>query len=144
MSRRDASTGDLFAVPQPAAPVSGAMDYRTVMAHLLAEMLRESSRDRYAVAAEASRLAGKELSKYMLDAYTAESRETFNAPAWAIPALETACGSHRITSWLAGVRGGRLLIGREALNAELGRLERQRDEAGQQIRALRDQLRRSK
>ena len=144
MSRRDTSTGDLFAVPQPAAPVPGALDYRATVAHLLADMLRTSGQDRYGIAAAASRLAGKDVSKYMLDAYTSESREEFNLPAWLVPSLEAACESHAISAWLAGVRGGRLLIGREALNAELGRLERQRDEAGQQIRALRDQLRRGK
>ena len=144
MSHRDTSTGDLFAVPQPAAPVPGALDYRATVAHLLADMLRTSGQDRYGIAAAASRLAGKDVSKYMLDAYTSESREEFNLPAWLVPSLEAACESHAISAWLAGVRGGRLLIGREALNAELGRLERQRDEAGQQIRALRDQLRRGK
>lgn len=120
------------------------MDYRAVVAQLIARMLADSGLSRFAVAAAVSELTGKEVSKYMLDAYTAESRDEFNAPAYLIPAIETACKSHLYANWLAGVRGGRLLIGRDALAAELGRIERQRDELAGQARALKDTLRRSR
>jgi hypothetical protein len=142
MRRRDRFSGDLFVVvPQPAASVPGSMDFRPVVAGILSEMLRTSGKDRHQVAAEASRLVGKDISKYMLDGYTAETRKGFNLPAYLIPSVETACGSHELTSWLAGVRGGRLLIGREALDAELGRIEKQMGELTDQRRALREQLR---
>lgn len=141
MPRRDRNTLDLFEVPQPAAPLPGSMDFRSVIAHLVAQMLRESGLDRFEVAARMSRLTGKDVSKYMLDGYTAESRDEFNLPAYLIPAAETVCSSHLISTWLAGVRGGRLLVGRDALAAELGRIERQRDELAGQARALKDQLR---
>lgn len=143
VTRRDTQTPDLFAVPQPAAPVPASMDYRATLAHLIADMLRESGHDRYALAAMTSRLVGKEVSKYMLDAYTAESREEFNLPAYLIPALETACESHAISNWLAGVRGARLMVGRDAVTAEIGRIERQRDELTEQIRAIKARLRRT-
>jgi len=54
--------------------------------------------------------------------------------------LETACCSHQFTNWLAGIRGGRLLIGREALNAELGRLEHAKAQATQKIRDLKKMM----
>jgi hypothetical protein len=38
------------------------------------------------------------------------------------------------------VHGGKLLIGREALNAELGRLQRQQDETSARIKLLRKQM----
>jgi len=143
MSRRDAITRELFAMPQPAAPAPASMDYRATVAHLLADMFAQSGLDRWEIAARASRLAGKEISKYMLDSYTAESREACNAPAWVIPVLETACNAHLVSNWMAGVRGGRLYIGGDALAAELGRIERQRDELASQARELRDTLRRT-
>lgn len=144
MARRDSSTLDLFEVPRPAAPLPGSMDYRAAVAHLLGEMLRESGKDRFTVAVEMSRLAGKDVSKYMLDGYTAESRDEFNIPAYLMPVAETVCQSHLYSNWLAVVRGGRMLIGRDALAAELGRIERQRDELASQARRLKDTLRRSR
>ncbi|MGH6755187.1 MAG: hypothetical protein ACREDP_23785 [Bradyrhizobium sp.] len=144
MSRRDIQTGDLFTVPQPAAPLPGSMDFRATLSHLVSEMLRNAGADRHAIAADASRLTGHTVSKYMLDAYSAESREEFNLPLWLVPAIETVCGSYDVTNWLAGVRGARLLIGREALSAELGRISRQKQELQDQERALKEQIRRTR
>lgn len=137
-------TGDLFEIPVPANPIPGSMDYRAVVSHLLAKMMAESGMTRFAIAAAVSELVGKEVSKYMLDAYTAESRDEFNGPAWLMPAIEVACKSTLYSGWLAGVRGGRLLIGRDALAAELGRIERQRDELGDQARSIKDKLRKGR
>lgn len=137
---KDNRTLDLFEVPQPAAPLPGGMDYRAVVAGLIAEVLRASGADRHEIAARCSRLTGKEITKYMLDAYTSEAREEFNPPLWLVPALETACGTHSITNWLVSARGGRLLIGREALTADLGKLERQRIEIEQLIKKLKKQM----
>lgn len=144
MSRRDASTADLFEVPKPVAPAPASMDYRATVAHLLTEMFSDSGLDRWEIAARTSRLAGKEVSKYMLDAYTAESRDEYNAPAWLIPILETVCNAHPVSNWLASLYGGRLYIGRDALTAELGRIEGQRDELADKARALKGTLRRSR
>jgi len=140
MARRDHVTADLFEVPQPQAPLPASADYRAQVSHLVSEILKHADGDRIEIAARMSRLTGADISKYMLDAYASEARDTFNAPFWLIPALEVACGTHGLTNWLVGVRGGRLLIGREALTAELGRLERMRDEAGQRIRDLKRRM----
>jgi len=137
---KDDRTLDLFEVPQPAAPLPGAMDYRSVVAGLVGEVLRAAGVDRHEIAARCSRLSGKDVSKYMLDAYTSEAREEFNLPLWLVPALEEACGTHDVTNWLVATRGGRLLIGREALTADLGKLERQKLEVEQLIKKLKKQL----
>lgn len=145
MTRRDRHTADLFDVPRPAAPIPASMDYRPVVTGIVGEMLDHAAlagKDRYAVSAEVSRLAGKEISEYMLDAYSAPSRDKYNAPAWLMPLLEVACGSYLYSTWLAEVRGGRLLIGRDALVAELGRIDRQRDDLAGRAKRLKDQLRR--
>jgi hypothetical protein len=137
---KDDRTLDLFEVPQPAAPLPGAMDYRSTVCGIVAQMLKDADDDRYEIAARCSRLTGKDVSKYMLDAYTSEAREEFNAPGWLLPAVEAACNSHLYTNWIVSVRGGRLLIGREALTADLGRLERQKTETEQLIKKLKKQL----
>ena len=127
---------DLFPVPSPASDLPGQMDYRTQVAHLVSEVLRGATCDRFDVAARMSRLTGKDVSKNMLDAYASDAREDHNLPFYLVPALEVVCESHALTAWMSDVRGGKLLIGREALTAELGRLERDRDNAGKRIRQL--------
>lgn len=144
MARRQGETrasGDLFAAPTPLAPAPAGMDYRAAVAHLVGDMLRGAEGDRYEIAARVSRLVGKDVSKYMLDAYTAESREEFNAPAWLMPALEVACATHLYSSWLATTRGGALMVGRDVIAAELGRVERQRDELNAAAKDLRERMR---
>lgn len=138
--RRDTLTADLFAVPRPAQPLPGTHDYRAVVSGLVGDLLKATTSDRFGVSATMSRLVGKEISKHMLDAYSSEAREEFNLPLYLVPALEAASGSHGLTSWLADVRGGRLLIGRDALNAELGRLEKLREDTGSRIRDLKRRM----
>lgn len=147
--RRDHLTADLFAaaIPRPIPAHPASMDFRPQVAHLVGEMLdaarhRDPRLDRYGVAAEVSRLVGKEVSKSMLDGYTAESREAFNIPFYLVPALETACNSTALSQWLASVRGGRLVLGPEAIDAEIGRLEGEREAISEHLRELRDLRRR--
>lgn len=132
MSGRDRFTGDLFAsIPRPRPDIGGGMDFRAELSHLVSDMLASAHTggiDRWAVAANASRLAGKEVSKPMLDGYTSEAREAFNLPLWLVPALEVSCESTALTSWLAEARGGRLVLGAAALDSEIGRIEAELDD----------------
>ena len=98
--------------------------------------------DRYEVSARASRLAGMTVSKAMLDGYTSEAREEFNVPLWVAPVLETVCSSTRLAEWHAQVRGGRVCFGASTLDAEIGRLEHEREQAAERIKQLKDQRRR--
>lgn len=145
MSRRvrpDALTGDLFAqIPQPWRTDAGAMDFRTQVATLTGHLLtgaqgHDPKQDRFYVAGQVSRLVGKEVSKSMLDGYTAESRDKFNLPFYLVAPLESVCGSTLLTDWLAGVRGGRFLPGVEAIDAEIGRRKREAADALAEIRQL--------
>jgi len=141
MKRRDALTGDMFALPRPAAPVPGTMNFRRPVSLLLGDMLKDAHAaglDRFEVAARASRLAGRTVSANMLDGYTAESREEFNCPLWLAPVLEIVCSSTRLAEWHGSVVGGQLLLGAATLDAEIGRLEREKQRANEQIKALKD------
>lgn len=143
--RADALTGDMFAIPRPAAQVPGSMDYRVPVTHLVGEMLKDAAAaglDRYEVASRASRLAGRDVSKAMLDGYTAESREEFNVPLWLAPVLEVVCQSTVLGEWHGSVVGGQLLLGAAAIDAEIGRLESERFRAAEDLKALRELRRR--
>jgi len=146
--RRDTASGDMFFdIPRPAPSLPASMDFRPQLSVLVGDMLTAAQAsdpelDRYSIAARASRLAGKEISKAMLDGYTAESREAFNLPLWCVPALETACGSTLLSQWLAEIRGGRLVLGPAALDEEIGRLQGDREVIDDRLKELRDLRRR--
>ena len=48
----------------------------------------------------------------------------------------------RLAEWHGGVVGGQLLLGAATLDAEIGRLEREKQRANEQIRALKEMSRR--
>ncbi|MDD5176798.1 MAG: hypothetical protein PHQ05_10290 [Sterolibacterium sp.] len=136
MRRHDPLTGDLFEVPAPAATLPGAQDYSLAVRRLLSDAIKASPLNASQIAARMSELTGTTITEHQLHAWTAPSREGWRFPFEYQPAFETAAETHALTAWLADVRGGRLLVGREALNAELGRLERVRDDAGKKIKQL--------
>lgn len=141
---RDALTLDLFEVPQPAPPQAGGLDLDAMLRAALCDAMKHCDLDRHGVAAEMSRLTGRHVSKAMLDAYTAESRDDHNFPLRHAAAFEVATGSFCLTQMLAKARGCKVLVGEEALLAELGRLEQMEAELKAQKSALKHYLERKK
>ena len=92
--------------------------------------------DRYEIAAKMSKLLGRDISKHMLDAYTAESREDHIPPLDTAIAFDLATESNTLVEFSARKIGAKLSVGKEALDAKLGQLERIRDEAAKQIKQL--------
>lgn len=137
---RDALTLDLFEVPTPVSPLAGNLDLDMPLRMALSDSLKHADADRWAVAAEMSRLTGREISKYMLDAYTAESRSDHNFPFRYAAAFEVATSSYCLTNMLAKARGCKVLVGKEALLAELGRIDHMEADLKQQKAALKRYL----
>jgi hypothetical protein len=144
--RSDGHTGDLFQLPQRPIALPGSMDFRSCVSEMISVMLAVASKagmDRHEVAARASRLSGKDVTKNMLDGYTAPAREEFNCPLWLAPVLETVCASTDLCNWHATVHGGQVLVGAAQLDAEIGRLMREREQADAQLRNLKEIRRRA-
>lgn len=139
-TRHDTATADLFDVPHPASALPGEANIGTPLRHLLSTVLAEASGSRFQIAARMSELLGTDISKFQLDSWTAESREGWRFPLEYLPALEVACETHAITRYIADLRGCRVLVGREALLAELGKWEQRRDQAGSYVKELRKRL----
>lgn len=138
--RQDFRPYDFFLAPKPVAQTAGTMDFRAAVSVMVGQMLEKAHAaglDRYEVAARASRLTGQHISKAMLDGYTAPSRQTFNVPLWIAPVLQVVCGCSELAEWQAETIGGQLLLGADTLDAEIGRMERQRMSANKKLRALR-------
>lgn len=137
---KDDRTLDIFAVPRAAMTVPGFGNYAAQVSELVSEMLKSTELDRYEIAARMSRLSGDDVSKNMLDAWASPARADHNLPFYRAVLLEEVCASHLLTDWQVALRGGRVAYGRDALLAELGRLERTRDESARQARELKRRM----
>lgn len=135
MTKRDPHTIDMFAeLPPPPVTAAGGLSCRVEIAHAMSDAL--IGHDRYDVAAKMSKLLGRDISKHMLDAYTAESREDHIPPLDTAIAFDLATESRVMAELFARKIGARLAVGKEALDAKLGQLERMRDETAKQIKAI--------
>ncbi|WP_350447805.1 hypothetical protein ABS648_05385 [Pseudomonas solani] len=134
---KDDRTLDLFSVPQPVLAVPGQGNYSAQVSELVGGILKASDLERPEVAAQMSRLSGDDVSKLMLDAWSSPARMDHNIPLYRVALLEQVCETSQLTDWLVSQRGGRVAYGRDALLAELGRLERAKEEASRMARELR-------
>ena len=134
---KDHLTLDLFfTIPQPTHAAPGQGNYSAQVSEIVSTMLKGADLDRPEVAARMSRLSGDDISTAMLNAWSSQARTDHNLPFYRAALIEEVCSSHLLTDWLACVRGGHVAYGRDALNAELGRLERERVDAARRVREL--------
>lgn len=134
-------TPDFFDVPVAPAPIGGSLEYSIELCHVLSAALKASPKSRYQVASEMSELTGQEITKAMLDAWTAESKTPWRFPFEFAAAFEVACVTTGLQELLGRKRGSRILVGEEVLLAELGRLEKTEAEIQLRKRLLKDRLR---
>jgi hypothetical protein len=133
---RQLSLDELFELPRPAAATPASMDHGLEVRHILSDALKKSPKTRYEIAARMSELTGHDISKSMLDAWTAESRGPWRFPYEFADAFESACETHCLTEFLARKRGCRVYAGDEIRQAEVGRLESQINELATRLKAL--------
>ena len=123
----------LFAQP---AESPGSLDISAQLCHTLSAALKAAPDDRFRVAAEMSRLTGQDITKFVLDTWTAESKERHRFPFEFAPAFEAATGSYALQQLLASKRGTTVMVGEEVIDAEIGRLLREETEARERRRSL--------
>lgn len=102
-----------------------------------ARALKEDGRSREEIAGKMSALLDEEVSKWMLDAYSSESRGEHNVPFHRAAALFLITNRFDICDTLLAPLGARVLVGEEMRAARLGHLMAQRAEIDAQIRELR-------
>lgn len=134
MSRRppDEQTLELF----KHQPNEGDLDISAELRHLLSRAIKDSGQDRFAIASRMSRFMDRDITRHMLNAWSAESREEWRFPFEAAPAFQAVCETTVLTELLARTSGGRFMTGDESLLAELGRIEQQKH----QLRIREDEL----
>lgn len=101
----------------------GSLDIDRQYREVLSEALRRCTLSRYQVAARMSELVGQDITKTMIDSWTAESKEGHRFPAVFLPAFCAATGSQESLRFLGQLVGAFVLPGPEALRAEIQRIE---------------------
>lgn len=108
-----------------AAPREGALDVDRQFREVVSACLKACPLSRYQVAARMSELTGLDVTKTMLDSWTAESKEQHRFPAVWLPAFCTAVGSSEPLAFLGRPIGAYVLPGPIALRAEIQGLAEQ-------------------
>lgn len=101
----------------------GSLDVDKQFREAISSALKDSKLSRYGVAARMSELTGSEITKSMLDSWTAESKENHRFPAIYLPAFCEAVGSAEPLAMLARLVGVFVLPSPDALRAEIQCLE---------------------
>jgi len=136
---RQMSFDDYFVVPTPAEVRPGSIaGLDQELRQALSRSLKTQSLSRYEVAAKMSEMLGDDISKNMLDAYTAESRETHQISVVRLVAMILATKDYDLLAMIAEKVGCRLLVGEEAIGAEIGFIDQEIEE----LRNRRNQLKR--
>lgn len=97
------------------AVVERNYDIDAQMRRWLTEAIKASPRSRYEIAGKVSELLNREISKYQLDSWTAESKEGYHLPAAYVPALCAVLDDTRGLRILAEVLGIQLAENQDLL-----------------------------
>jgi hypothetical protein len=102
---------------------AGSFDIDRQLRAMLSEALKHCPLSRWQVAARMSELTGQEITKAMLDSWTAESKEDHRFPAIFLPAFCEATGCNEPLKMMGKLVGMFIMPGPEALRAEIRRFE---------------------
>lgn len=102
---------------------AGSFDIDRQFRELISQALKNCPLSRWQVAARMSELTGQEITKAMLDSWTAESKEGHRFPAIYLPAFCESVGDSEPLRMLGKLVGVFVLPGPEALRAEIQRIE---------------------
>lgn len=137
----DTLTGDLFAAVPKAHPMTpGAWRFRCEIAHVMSESIKNSDKDIYAIAADMSRLLGREITHNTLYKYASEASEDHIPNFETAIAFDAATGQLGLVSFYAEKLGCRVMPGKDSLYAELGRLETMKGDIARQEKAIKKLL----
>jgi len=103
----------------------------------ISQAIKDCPHSRFQIAAKMSELLGVEISKSMIDSWTAESREgLYRFPACYLPALCHVVGSLEPVRIMVDLLGAYVIQGEEAILTELGRLKEQKKKMTVREKAL--------
>lgn len=101
----------------------GSLNLREPLRVAFASALKRCSMSRWEVAGKMSHLLGCEITKFMLDAWTAESKDGHRFPAEYLPAFCQVTGDREALTALAEAAGLFAMPGPDALRSEIQKLD---------------------
>lgn len=101
----------------------GAANVREPLRVALCAAIKQCPLSRWEIAGKMSHLLGQEISKFSLDAWTAESKDGHRLPAEYLPAFCQVTGDNGPLQILAETAGLFALPGPDALRSEIRKLE---------------------
>lgn len=111
--------------------------FRSKLKRAMAKAIRECPHDRPTIAARMAQYLGlPTISKGMIDAYTAESRDTHDISLVRFKAFVFATGAVWLWDIIVSEDGLLLLEGDEARLAEIARLQQEQREIASRVKAL--------
>jgi len=129
--------GQLSFLDGSAAIVEGQFsDIPTIIRTALVQGIKGCPLSRYQIAARISELMGRDLSKDMLDKYTADSAEGYRFPAELIPAFCHVTHSTELIELVARSMGGLFAGPSERREVEIARLRMEKASLEQRIKEL--------
>lgn len=120
--------------------IPGRLNISATLRELVSHGLKHPHLNRYGVAAEMSKLLGKEITKSMLDRWSAESKENHRFPLDYLNAFIEVTGDKTILRLICEKAGGYFIEGEDALLTELGRIEKQKEEIAKKEKLIRQTL----
>ena len=123
-------------------PQPGSFNIANQLRGEISEGLRRSGTSRFEVAARMSELCGVEISKSQLDSWTAESKEYHRFPAEYLAAFCHVTGYVEPLRVMAQMVRCYLLESKDALMAELGKIDQTKRELSKREKAVRDLIER--
>ncbi len=106
----------------------------------LSQALKKCRDSRYQVAANMSELTSSDISKTMIDAYTADSKEYHRFPAEWLPAFARATGSIEPLIVVVEASDCQIITREEEVFVELARKQRQKDVLDREIEGLKRRI----
>ena len=109
-------------------PDEGSLNIHSRYCHLLTNSIKTSKYSRFEIAGRMSHLLGLEITKFMIDAWTSESKESHRIPAEFLPAFCAATESRAPLQMLSELAGMYCLPGEEALRAEIHKISEEENQ----------------
>lgn len=138
--KRDPLQMDFFS--EPTFPVRTPVQqidldrYRAKIKRAMARAIRQCQYDRPTIAARMSLYLGVNVSKAMLDSWTAESKRAHDMTIPRFAAFAHATEAPWLWDEAAAMQGVTMLVGRQAQLAEIGLLQQEKQRVQREIKAL--------
>ena len=132
--------GEIAAGSEPTDPTPGSFDMSSAVRQGISEAIRRSGMKRWEIAGRMSELAGAEITESMLNAWSAESREDRRFPAEYLAVFCYVTGDRELLRQMAQRIHCWLLESEEAVMAELGRINWQRQQLSARERQVKQYL----